>query len=274
MPMNVIIYDSEAVHANMLPLSFTRPVSDFRVGITTIAEKWQAMLPGTYSVYTAPYLREKFVLQPQPDNCFVAANVLPTPAIADAVRALPVGHGLQLPDGEIVAYRGDMESFRALAFEGGQAPMVTFTGELPIVLHWLYDVFLNNGRAIIDDFRRLTAGRTSQPVDPTVTVLGPRTLPCGTPALFIEPGAEVEACTINLKAGPVYIGREAKILEGSCVRGPLALCDHAQVNMLAKIYADTTLGPYAKVGGELNNVVIFGYSNKAHDGYLGNAVIG
>lgn len=270
---SIILYDSAAVHDDMLPLSFTRPVSDFRIGITTIAEKWQYYLPGRYSVYTAPYLREKFVPRPDDENWFVAANCLPSRELAEAIRLLPNGYALILPDGEYVAFCGSMDEFEALVNEGKEVPLQTFHGQCT-PLHYLYDIFLNNGAALVEDYKRLTLGRISQPLPPTSTLLGNPTLPDGTPALFIEEGAAVEGVMINVTNGPVYIGAEARILEGSCVRGPLALCEHAQINMGAKIYGDTTLGPYCKVGGELNNVVMFGYSNKAHDGYLGNAVIG
>lgn len=270
---NVILYDSSAVHADMLPLSFTRPVSDFRLGITTIREKWQRLLPGTYSVHTADYLQVKFRPVPQPDNLFVAANCVPTPALAAAIEELPAGHALLLEDGEYVAFRGDIDSFRRLTGGEIQVPTLTF-GQPVIALHYLYDLFLNNARVITDDFIALTAGRESAPLPLSNTVIGPDRLESGEPALFIEEGASVEGAIINLKAGPVYIGRDARILEGSCVRGPVALCRGAQINMGAKVYPGTTLGPYCKVGGELNNVVMFGYSNKAHDGYLGNAVIG
>lgn len=264
---SIILYDSQAVHADMLPLSFTRPVSDFRVGITTITEKWQHLLPGRYSVYTAPYLRRKFRPEPEADNLFVAANCLPTPALADAIRALEPDTLLTLADGERVAFRGSMEAFEKL--ENAATEPRTLVHHEPIVaLHQLYDIFLNNGQAICDDFEALTAGRQSAPLHPSCTLIGP------SENLFIEEGASVLAATLNTTEGPIYIGRDAQICEGACVRGPLALCRNARVNMGAKIYPGTTLGPYCKVGGELNNVVMFGYSNKAHDGFLGNAVIG
>lgn len=271
--INVILYDSEAVHADMLPLSFTRPVSDFRVGIDTIAQKWQRMLPGTYSVHTAPYLREKFTPSPTGDNHFIAANCLPSAELAQAVAALETGQALTLPDGEYVAYRGTMPMFGKL-IEGELSPETVVFGGPCTTLHHLYDIFMHNGQAITEDYKALTAGRESRPLPPGNLLIGDPLLPDGTPALFIEEGATIMGATINVTEGPVYIGRGASLLECSCVRGPLALCDHAQVNMGAKIYAKTTIGPHCKVGGELNNVVMFGYSNKAHDGYLGNAVIG
>ena len=270
---NIILYDSAAVHADMLPLSFTRPVSDFRLGITTISEKWQRLLPGNYSVHTADYLQMKFRPRPGADNLFVAANCVPTPELAARIAALAPGKALLLSDGEYVAFRGSMADFEALIAGNLRVDTEVFS-EPVFALHYLYDLFLNNADAILNDYRALTAGRESQPLSLTNTVIGPDRLPTGEPSLFIEEGASVEGAIINVSEGPVYIGKGAKIFEGACVRGPLALCENAQVNMGAKIYQGTTLGPYCKVGGELNNVVMFGYSNKAHDGYLGNAVIG
>lgn len=270
---NVILYDSAAVHSDMLPLSFTRPVSDFRVGITTISEKWQSLLKGKYSVYTAPYLRDKFRPEPIESNIFVAANCLPSADLVKTIESIADGEAVILHDGEYIAFKGSLDCFEAL-IEGKYEPVkIEYKGECT-TLHYLYDIFRNNSKAIIEDFVRLTAGRKSCPLPPYNTVIGPQTLPDGTPALFIEEGATIQGAVINLTAGPVYIGRGASVLEGSCLRGPLALCDNAQINMGAKIYADTTIGPHCKVGGEINNVVMFGYSNKSHDGYLGNAVIG
>lgn len=270
---NVIIYDSAQVHADMLPLSFTRPVSDFRVGITTLAQKWQRYLPGEYSVHTAPYLQDKFEPHAVADNLFVAANCIATQELAWFVDSLKPGEAAVLPDGEYVAFRGSLDEFTQLIDGNREVSVQTFTGECRM-LHYLYDIFLNNGYAIALDYAWLTQGRESAPLPEGNMVIGNPLLADGKSAVFLEPGATVQGAILNVTGGPIYIGKDASILEGSCVRGPLALCEHAQVNMGAKIYSDTTLGPYSKVGGELNNVVIFGYSNKAHDGYLGNAVIG
>lgn len=253
--MDIVIFDPHPARELLLPLTYTRPVGDLRVGITTIAEKWQAMLPGRYSWQTEDYLSELFPCSDAADSVFVAGNVLPHPALARAVAALGADEALYAAD-TLVARRGD------------GSKRVDFDGEAPATLCRPYDIFMNNGAAICDDFARLTTGRTSQPLSPTVQVLGPREL------VFVEEGASAECCVLNTTHGPVYIGRGATVMEGSLVRGPFALCDHATVNMGTKIYPDTTIGPWCKVGGELNNVVMHSYTNKAHDGFLGNAVIG
>ncbi|MDE7442654.1 MAG: glucose-1-phosphate thymidylyltransferase, partial [Muribaculaceae bacterium] len=138
----------------------------------------------------------------------------------------------------------------------------------------LYDIFMLNGQVLESDFAMLTAGRTSEPLSDTCTLVGSAVDESGRPRIFIEKGATVEGAVLNVKNGPIYIGADAEVMEGCCMRGPIAMLPHSVANMGAKIYGATTLGPYCKVGGELNNVVMIGYSNKAHDGFLGNAVIG
>lgn len=259
--MNIVVYDDPQVRADLLPLTYTRPVGALRVGITTIAEKWQHYLGGTCSwQVAAPYLEEKFpcTLPADDDTLFVPGHVLPDETIAAAAAALKPGEKLTDRDGLVIARRGK---------EASQT--VKFVSTLPaLTINHPYDIFLNNGEAIRRDFEVLTAGRRSAPLSPTNTVVGDPS------QVFIEEGATVECAVLNVKNGPVYIAADAEIMEGALLRGPVALCQHAVVNMGAKIYGATTLGPYCKVGGELNNVVMQGYSNKAHDGFLGNAVIG
>lgn len=255
----IIISDNPDIRAELLPITYTRPVGAIRVGIDTIAEKWQAMLPGEYRWdVAATYLEEKYP-KASPEEAaealHIAGHVLPTAELVEAVKALRPGEKLLAGTTE-VAHRGAETNAE-----------VRFGGEICAIEH-LYDIFGFNGKAIIDDFSRITFGRTSQPVNSTNTVIGDPSL------IFIEEGAHVEGAFLNTNAGPIYVAKDAEIMEGSMLRGPIALCTHAVVNMGSKIYGATTLGPYCKVGGELNNVVLQAYSNKAHDGFLGNAVIG
>lgn len=255
--MDFVIFDPSNVRDNLLPLTYTRPVGMLRVGITTIAEKWSYYLYGEPSWLTEHYLTEKFPCNADVTDqhtLLVAGNVLPDQALAHAVLALKPGQALYHTD-------------RRIAAVGDGHEHIDYDGEVMAIDH-LYDIFLLNGRAICDDFDRLTAGHASQPLSPTVTVIGDSS------RIFIAEGATVEGCTINVKNGPVYIGPEAEVMEGATLRGPIAVCPHSVVKMGARIYGETTLGPWCKVGGELSNVVFLGYSNKAHDGYLGNAVIG
>ena len=142
---------------------------------------------------------------------------------------------------------------------------VQFEHGLPIEFPW--HIFVHNDQVLKNDFMVITAGRTSQPLSPSNSVISPENI-------FLEAGAKVEHCILNASTGPIYIGKHAEIMEGSMIRGPFALCEGAVVKMGARIYGATTIGPYAVAGGEIKNVVIFGNSNKAHDGYLGDSVIG
>ena len=266
---NIIIFDAADVRDNLLPITYTRPVSHIRIGIDTIFEKWQSFFPGEeISPLTVAYLQKKFPATIAGDNFFVAGHIIPTKELAVDVLALNPGEALMAGD-SLIAFRGSLADFEQRRF----ATSTPYHGSVRSV-HWLYDIFLMNGEVMADDFRRITAGRTSQPLSSTNLVIGNPTDDNGSPRIFIEEGATVEGVTLNVNAGPIYIGRDATIMEGSCIRAPFAACSHSQVNMCTKIYGATTLGPYCKVGGELNNVVMLGYSNKAHDGFLGNAVIG
>lgn len=255
--MDFIIFDPDKVRDNLLPLTYTRPVGALRVGITTIAEKWAYYLYGDYSWLTEHYLSEKFPCEADvtADNLLlIAGNVLPDEQLAQAVMALRPGQAL---------YKND----RRIAAIGDAHEHLDYDDEIMAIDH-LYDIFLLNGRAICDDFARITAGQQSAPLSDSVTVIGDPS------RLFLAEGATVEGCIINVKNGPVYVGPSAEVMEGATLRGPVAIGQHSVVNMGTRIYPGTTLGPWCKVGGELNNVVMQGYSNKAHDGFLGNAVIG
>ena len=267
---NIILFDDKDTWTDLLPIAYTRPISDIRIGILTIKEKWQKYFPDhDFSCLTAEYLSVKYPTNITDDNLFIAGNCCPDKNFADAVSVLGNGEALAY-NGELVAYRGTMEGFKSVNLEKA-AP---YTASSLTMLHQLYDIFLLNGSEMRRDYHIIIAGRESQPLSETCTIVGPYRLDDGCPAIFIEEGATVEAVTLNTTGGPIYIGKDAVIMEGVCIRAPFAACRHSQVNMGAKIYGATTLGPYCKVGGELNNVVIIGYSNKAHDGFLGNAVIG
>lgn len=265
----IALFDTEDMHANLLPLSFTRPSCDFRVGITTLAEKWKAFLEGDYCILPVEYLRDKFsgCDELDGDTLFVAGNVIADRRIAEAVAALAPGSAL-VQDGALLAYRGDRSLLSSRRFSA----CVEYEGAR--VLNYTFDVFLNNPAVIAEDYFRLTAGRKSAPLPEGNLFIGEHEDEYGRPLIFIEEGASVEGAVINVKGGPVYIGRNAVVMEGACIRGPLALCENAKIRMGSRIYGGSTFGPYCKVGGEIDNTVMFGYSNKAHDGYLGNAVVG
>lgn len=270
MENNIILFDVPSVRQNLLPLSYTRPVADFLVGATTIRQKWEAFLPGRYSYLTAGYLAEKFPMTEAPLSVFVASNVIPDAGLAAAVAALGEGEALAAHNAKgervLVAVKDSRAGLESIIDTVPESATM-YEGKVDSI-SWLYDVFMGNGRRIEDDFERMTSGREGQSIPRSNTVIGDPEL------IFIESGAVVEGVVLNALHGPIYVGRDVEIMEGSCLRGPIALCEHATVNMGTRIYPGTTIGPWCKVGGELNNVVMFGYSNKAHDGFLGNAVVG
>ena len=256
--MNYLLIDNDDVRANLLPMTYTRPVAELRVGALTLREKWQHRLAGEYHYRTADYLGEIFPCACDPaaaDTVSIASDIIPDDKIAAAVGGLAVGEALYDNGGAWIATRGVERTSVTLDVAARRIARLT-------------DIFMMNGEEIEADFALLTAGRESAPVSKTVAVVGDRS------RLFIEPGATVECCAINVTHGSVYIGANAEVMECSALRGPIAVCDNSFVNMGTKIYGATTIGPWSKVGGELNNVVIHSYSNKAHDGFLGNAVIG
>lgn len=268
--MKVILFDTEDTYQNLLPLTYTRPVGEFRIGIMTIRQKWEHFLPGEYSYYPKNYLREKFPLKCEVDEeaLFIAGNKLPDKAVALEATHLKRGDSLR-DSGGVWAFKGTLDEFEKLSPESGRE-----SGNDSRRIKYVFDIFLQNASEIESDYIWLTRGRVSEAPDASTQILGPKKLKNGQPALFIEKGASVEGAVINLKDGPVYIGKNSVVMEGSCVRGPLALCHDAKIRMGSKIYGGCTFGPFCKVGGEIDNTVIFGYSNKAHDGYLGNAVLG
>lgn len=268
--MKVVLFDTHDTYENLLPLSYTRPVAAFRVGIVTILEKWQHFLPGEYCYYPKSYLREKFQCSccDNDEYIFIAGNKLPDAESASEAMSLKTGDSLRDEFG-IWAYRGKCADFEILSPDSG---MLSQSKSRRI--NYVFDIFRYNGEEIESDFKWFTDKRQGLPPDASVTIIGDVVDGNGMPKLFIEEGAVVEGATINLKNGPVYVGKNAQVMEGSCIQGPLALCDNAKIKMGAKIYSACTFGPYCKVGGEISNSVMFGYSNKAHDGYLGNAVLG
>ena len=265
---NIILFDINQQHLELLPLAFTRPIADIRIGILTIREKWERMLTGNYSYLTPDYMAGKYPAHFTDDNLFIAGHLIPDEELARQVNILNPGEAL-IDQQTVVAFRGSEADFR----ESRYAHTLESSRKLRYIQH-LYDIFLLNGECLEADFKLITRGRTSQPLSPSNRIIGDPCFADGTSKIFVEPGAKAECAIFNVTNGPIYLGTDSEVMEGSCIRAPFAACEHAYVNMGTKIYGATTLGPYCKVGGELNNVVMFGFSNKAHDGFLGNAVIG
>ncbi len=259
--MNYILFDGP-VKDSLLPFTFTRPVADIRIGILTIREKWETILNTVTSTRTEDYLSIKYPLRTEAINVMIDASFVPDTILAEQILKLKVGEALVNSE-ETIAYCTDdprkefkKENFDEVAYEG-----TTFRIENT------WDIFSKNGEALQADFELLTHGRESEPISKSNSVIHPENI-------FLEKGARVEFSILNASEGPIYLGKDSLVMEGNMIRGGLALCDNAVVKMGAKIYGPTTVGPYGKVCGEINNSVIFGYSSKGHDGYLGNSVLG
>ncbi len=263
--MNYILFDDKTWE-QLLPLTFTRPVAEIRLGILTIKSKWEKYLQSSCSYFTKDYLQKKYPIEMEDDNLFINSSLLPTAEIISEIETLEMGQVLKCDD---LVFALRLNKDQAEKFDPSNC---NYNQTIQTISEWQkinhpWDIFEMNGEGIDLDFKIITKGRKSQPLSKTNNIIGDHDI-------FLERGAVVEYATINVKNGPVYIGKGAEVMENSCIRGPFALCTQSVVKMGAKIYGPTTIGPYSKVGGELNNVVIFGYSNKAHDGFLGNSVIG
>lgn len=259
--MNYILFDSD-VRTALLPFTYTRPVADIRIGILTIREKWEKYLGLTTTTITAAHLEEKYPMVEMEENILINASFCPTAALVAKVKKLAKNEAIFQGEDVIAFYTTDEQE--EVNFDS--YTQIEFEEEL-IQIKNTCDIFTFNGAAIQQDFELVTEDRTSEPIPEGVQVLNKENI-------FIEEGAEILFATLNASEGPIYIGRDAQIMEGASIRGPFAMGANAVLKMGAKIYKDTTLGPYCKVGGEVSNAVIFGYSSKGHDGYLGNSVIG
>jgi UDP-N-acetylglucosamine diphosphorylase/glucosamine-1-phosphate N-acetyltransferase len=249
--MKLVLHDN-GKHLDFAPLTLTRPIGDLRMGILTNAERWKLLLPD-YEIgfSTEEYLQGKF-----PDNGGVKVNacVIASEEIASALQILQPKEGIWFED---IWVAGEQDGMKRVHLS-----------EFPLVLEKRWHLYQKNGEVLQNDFDLLTSGRTSRQLSSTNIIIGDAN------KIFLEEGAKVEGCTLNTNGGPIYVGKDAEIMEGSLVRGPFAMNEHAALKLGAKVYGPTTLGPHCKVGGEVNNVIFQAYSNKGHDGFLGNSVIG
>lgn len=258
-----LVFSDAQYWGDFLPLTYTRPISEIRMGILTFQERWKKLLGIEKSSFlTEDYLQGKFV-KPSPEkSLLIVPNFLPTENIIDQIKNLQKGEALVYKDEVIVAYL-DMQNFSL-----SQIHKMTDVEEDLLFVEKASDIFTYNEVFLNYDFELVTKGRKSKELSETNNFLGRKE------DLFIEEGAEVEFATLNCKTGKIYIGKNTEIMEGALIRGGLALCEGAKINMGAKVYGATTIGPYSKIGGEVNNIVVLGYSNKGHEGFLGNSVIG
>ncbi|MCB0563432.1 MAG: GlmU family protein [Phaeodactylibacter sp.] len=266
--VRIILFDNET-RGRLLPLTFIRPTCEIRIGILTIREKWERWLKGKVSYITQDYLSEKYPIDHSKVNYIINGSVLPSPQLVRLIQQMDFNEAF-LRGEELIAAKLDEEQIENLIRDDdiGELRGFDLEGTDYLKVDNLWDIFTQNGQAIEEDFELLTKGRQSQPLSDTNRVLGPAE------KIFLEEGAKVECATLNTTGGPIYIGKEAEVMEGSHIRGGLALCEKGTIKMGTRVYGGTTIGPHSKVSGELHNCVLLGYSNKAHEGYLGNSVIG
>ncbi len=261
--MAIILFDDNA-HQTLLPLTFTRPVADLRVGILTIAEKWGKYLDLDFSYHTQDWLRPKFPINIEERNLFINGAFCPDEELIAAIKPLHGNEALMYGN-TLVAVKLNEWDAQNFDSQAGFDRTVNLEHE-PVFIRYPEDIFRKNDAELRKDFKLLTGGRKSAQISSTNTIIGDN--------FFAEEGATAECSTFNTTNGPIYLAANTEVWEGTHIRGAFALCSNSQVKMGAKIYGATTVGPYCRVGGELNNAVIWGYSSKGHEGYLGNAVLG
>ncbi len=259
--MNYILFDGTVRNA-LLPFTYTRPVADIRIGILTIREKWEKYLGFTTTTLTEEYLEEKYPMVELEENILINASFLPNPKLVDTIKRLQKNEAIVQDDEIIAFFATDVQE----ETDFDAYTKIEFTDSI-IQVKNTWHIFSKNEEAIKADFELLTDGRKSEPIPDTVNCIGKN-------HIFLEEGVDISFATLNASKGPIYIGKNTTIMEGTLVRGPFALCEDSTIKLGAKIYGGTTVGPHCKVGGEISNSVIFGYSNKGHDGFLGNSVLG
>lgn len=259
--MNYILFDGSS-RAALLPLTYTKPVADLRIGILSIREKWEKYLNSTTTTITEDYLADKYPMVEMEENVLINASFLPDNNLIELIKNLKKDQAI-FKDEEIIAFY-TTDSQEEVNFNNYDA--IHYKEDL-IQINNTWDIFRFNGDVLITDFELITRGRTSAPIPDSVYCINKD-------QIFLEDGVEIEIGVLNASKGPIYLGKHTQIMEGSMIRGPFAILEHGVVKMGSKVYGPTTVGPKSKIGGEVNNVVMSGYCSKGHEGYLGNAVIG
>jgi UDP-N-acetylglucosamine diphosphorylase/glucosamine-1-phosphate N-acetyltransferase len=267
--MNIILFDSEARN-HLLPLTATRPMGEIRLGILTLREKWERYLRANASYITQDYLHDKFPIHIESENLVINAGVVPNQALCNKIANLDISEAL-ISNGDLIAARLNEGQFEQLieeeevqSLKGNDLP-----SDIPLnTIHHLWELTRMNGQAIKDDFALLTGGRRSESISPSNRIIG------SIQDVFVESGVKMECCILNVSEGPIYIGKDANIMEGCMLRGPIAIGSEALLKMGARIYGPTTIGPGCRAGGEISRSIMMANSNKGHDGYLGDSVLG
>ena len=267
--MNTVLYDHPDMREALLPLTFMRPVGKILVGLQTLEDKWKRYLGGRTSFLTVPYLQGKFPMLSEEKNLLVNAAICPDEALTAGVQSLEENHCLVYEDILIACCcSGEkLMSIKDKGFDITAFTSIVYKESVPVIIDRPWKIFANNAAQISADFEILTKNRTSFGID------DPHTIVYGADNVFVEEGVDIKAAVINAEGGPVYIGKDCHIHEGAKIKGPFGILEGSNLNMGAKVRNGSTIGPFCKIGGEINNSVIFGYSNKGHEGFLGNSVV-
>lgn len=265
--VHIILFDNE-VRDRLLPLTYIRPVAELRLGILTIKEKWEKWMGVKVSYITQDYLAAKYPMEYGEENYIVNGSALPSEQLCKLLWQMDFSEAY-LQDDELIAAKLNRDQLERLIHDEdlGQLKGYDVQDTDFLKINYVYDLPRLNQRALQSDFELLTKGRKSAPISETNRVLGAENI-------FLEEGVEMEHAFLNGRTGPIYIGKNAEVMEGAMIRGGLYLGEGSVVRMGARIYGATTIGPGCKIGGEVKDSVILGNSNKAHDGYLGNSVVG
>lgn len=255
--MNLVLSDN-GLHLKFAPITLTRPLGELRIGLLTLAERWVFLLGHKEAVRFQTenqFIKRQCNYLAQENDLIINAAVVPNQKLAQDINALSQGEQLFFNE-TWIARKGNAEK------------KIFTTNEPLALLNERWDLYLKNEQVIKSDFEWFTAKRETQKLSDSNTLIGDKNI------VFLEDGAQVEACILNTTNGPIYLGKNAEIMEGSIIRGPFALGEEATVKMGTKIYGGTSIGPHCKVGGEISNSIFLAYSNKGHDGFIGNAYIG
>jgi UDP-N-acetylglucosamine diphosphorylase / glucose-1-phosphate thymidylyltransferase / UDP-N-acetylgalactosamine diphosphorylase / glucosamine-1-phosphate N-acetyltransferase / galactosamine-1-phosphate N-acetyltransferase len=263
---NIILFDDPSLRQQLLPFTYTRPVAAIRCGIHKISEKWANWLGTAVSYQTEPYLEEQFPNVTTEENLFINGALCPDASLVGQLLNLPEETILYSVNKEVLAVKTCSEKWSSADEKSGLSSCV-YQGDF-VMIRNVWDIFVCNGAQIVSDYGQITLSRKSEPI------ADPYTRCYNRDNIFIETGVNIKAAILNAESGPIYIGKNAIIQEGATIHGPFAMGEGSIVAQNAKIRINTSIGPFCKIGGEVSGSVIFGYSNKGHDGYLGNSVLG
>ena len=267
--LNIILFDSDA-RDHLLPLTATRPMGELRLGILTLREKWERLLNGAASYITQEYLSEKFPIHIEDENFIVNAGLIPNARLCERIKKLELNEAL-LHEGDLVAARLSEARFELLIEDAEVSELQGTEIEADYTLQFInnsWELSHLNGQAILDDFELITKGKKSAPISQSNQIIGDPS------QIFLEDGVNMECCILNTTGGPIFIGAGTEVMEGSKLRGPIAIGANCIVKMDAKIYGPCSFGPGCRIGGEITRSIFIANSNQAHDGYLGDSVVG